>query len=67
MLWMAAVHSKVLMCVRGLDMQVSANLAVLQVDYSDKEDHFLADHEAVNVVDVFYDDSKGLFIMVLYG
>ena len=40
MLWMDAIHSEVLMCVRGLDVQVSADLAVHQVDPRVKEGHF---------------------------
>ena len=32
MLWVAAIHLEVLMCVSGLDVQVSADLAVPQVD-----------------------------------
>ena len=31
MLWVATIHSEVLVCVRGLDMHDSADLAVNQV------------------------------------
>ena len=40
MLWVEAIHSEVLMCVCGLDMQVSADLAVRQVDSHVEEGHF---------------------------
>ena len=50
MLWMAAIHSEVLMCVRGLDVQVSADLAVHQVDSHVEEVTSSADHEAVNLM-----------------
>ena len=40
MLWMAGIHSEVLMCVRGLDVQVHADLSVCQVDPRVEEGHF---------------------------
>ena len=40
MLWMATIHSEVLVSVRGLDMQVSADLAVPQVYPRVEEGHF---------------------------
>ena len=41
MLWMAAIHSEVLMCVGGLDVQVCADLSVRQVDPRVEEGHFV--------------------------
>ena len=40
MLWMVTIYLEVLMYVSGLDMQVSADLAVRQVDPHVKEGHF---------------------------
>ena len=40
MLWVATMHSEVLVCGRGLDMQVSADLAIPQVYPCVKEGHF---------------------------
>ena len=40
MLWVATIHSEVLVSVRVLDMQVSADLAVLQVYPRIEEGHF---------------------------
>ena len=64
MLWMSALHSKVLMCVCELDAQVSANLAVPQVDHCVKEGHFFGwpwickfDGRMVMVDVFFYKDS----------
>ena len=50
MLWTAAIHLEVLMCVRGLDVQVSAHLAVPQVDPRVDEVTSSANHEAVNLM-----------------
>ena len=41
MMWVATIHTEVLMCVRGLDMQVGAYQAVPQVDSRTEEDHFI--------------------------
>ena len=60
-LWMAAIHSEVLMCVRGFDVQVSANLAIHQVTFVSRKVTSSADDEAVNLmvtVDVFYENSQ---------
>ena len=40
MMWVAAIHAEVLVRARGLDMQVSTCLAMLQVDPRVKEGHF---------------------------
>ena len=40
MLWEAAFHLEVLVCVSGLDVQVSAYLAVPQVDSCIEQGHF---------------------------
>ena len=40
MLWVATIHSEVLVSVRGLAMQVSADLAVPQVYPRVEEGHF---------------------------
>ena len=40
MLWVATIHLEVLVCVCGLDMQVSADLAVPQVDPRVEEGYF---------------------------
>ena len=40
MLWVETVYSTVLVCVRGLDVQVSADLAVPQVDPCVEEGYF---------------------------
>ena len=40
MSWMEAIYSEVLMCVRGIDVQVSAGLAISQVDPRVVEGHF---------------------------
>ena len=50
MLWTAAIHLEVLMCVRGLDVQVSAHLALPQVDPRVEEVTSSANHEAVNLM-----------------
>ena len=40
MLWMAAIHLEVLMCVCELDVQVRADLSIRQVDPRVEEGHF---------------------------
>ena len=57
---MAAIHS---MCARGLDVHVSADLAVRQVDSRVKEGHFFGRPRSckfdggMGTVDIFYEDS----------
>ena len=41
MMWVATIHPEVLMCVRGLDMQVGAYQAVPQVDSRIEEGYFI--------------------------
>ena len=50
MMWVATIHSEVLMCICGLDMHVSANRAVPQVDPVLRKVTSSADHEAVNLM-----------------
>ena len=40
-MWVATIHPEVLMCVRGLDMQVSAYQAIPQADSRIDEGHFI--------------------------
>ena len=42
MMWMATIHTEILVCVRGLDVQVGAYQAVPQVDFRIEEDHFIS-------------------------
>ena len=42
MMWVATIHTEVLMCARGLDMQVSAYQAIPQVDSRIAEGHFIS-------------------------
>ena len=42
MLWVATIHLEVLMCFRGFDMQISADLAVPQVVPRVEEGHFFS-------------------------
>ena len=39
-MWVATIHLEVLVRVRGLDMQVSSYLAILQIDPRTKESTF---------------------------
>ena len=41
-MWLATIHPEVLMCVRGLDMQVIAYQAIPQVNPRIKEGHFIS-------------------------
>ena len=61
--WVAGVHSEVLVCVGGLDVQVRTYLAIFQVDHHIVESSFFCrprscefDGQMV-MVDVFNEDS----------
>ena len=41
MMWVATIHPEILMCVLGLDMQVSAYQAIPQPDSRIEEGHFI--------------------------
>ena len=62
MLWMAAIHLEVLMCVRWLHVQVSPNLAVYQVEPRVEEGYFFGSPRSCKfdggmvTVDVFYEN-----------
>ena len=63
MMWVATIHPEVLMCVCGLDMQVSAYQAIAQVDFCIVEGHFISRPQScafnggVVTVEIFYEDS----------
>ena len=63
MLWMAAINSAVLMYVHGLDLPVSADLAIRQVDPRVEGGHFFSCPQSckfdvgIVTVDVFFEDS----------
>ena len=62
-MWVATIHPEVLMCVRGLDIQVSAYQAIPQADSRIKEGHFISRpricefNGVVVTVEIFYEDS----------
>ena len=63
MVWVATVHSEVLVRVRGFDVQVSTNLAIFQVDPRIEEGDFFCRPRSCKfdgrmvTVKVFYEDS----------
>ena len=42
MMWVAAIHPEILMCVRGFDVQVSAYQAIPQADLRVEEGDFIS-------------------------
>ena len=62
MMCVATIHLEVLMCVRGLDMQVSAYQAIPQADSRIEEGHFIGRPQScefnggVMTVVIFYQD-----------
>ena len=62
MMWVATIHPEVLMCVHGLDMQVSAYQAIPQTDWCrGKSLHQPTTSREFNgevvTVEIFYEDS----------